>query len=1425
MKKLKGITALIVLMSFLSSNLTSFAATSETTPVVNESFNSYVTYDKPGALSVTGFRYYIDEYQTDDKGLKFELSGAAQKITFKSPATGNYYISFDCVNGGSFDGTLKVNTGSEKTLLKFSDSQIATHNGLELFGVGTTKKNIGVAVNVNAKSYTVYENGKAKISDFYDATISSLDLISFSLEFSSAVVGSVLVLDNVFCIEGGYTDSSRYPKAAFSDKTTDKPEFVKNITEEAYLSVDFEAGKRVNASFQGKGNVCETKVLGDGNSVAFMQKINSSDLYVDVETSNYESDVVVYEMDLYLMNDTSYSHQNLGDSARQFVDLFKLQGKNIVPGDGSKYAISVGEWVNVAVVVDKVECLKTVYVNDKKIAENISINNKFTFANTTEMRVQINGSQTGDNIMFDNVKVYGGSEPREIGEVEQVKASLESGGTVFASEAEQKSFMKGKVGVHTRSGVLYAKDKKTVLEDKPFIENGRTLVPVRAISEAFDIDVDYDEATGVITVGDSAEFSAERNVITIDGEEIELDVPVRLVHSRAYLPLRALCEQVLGKTVLYDNTAVSGGMIVIGDGDISLPEDEDELKKLNDFLLYERPDTQTVLEAIESSPLKGVHPRILATDDDFARIRELCETDKRMIRWKKNLLQTADGMLGDPAYEYVIGDGVRLSPAWSMIPAISVCAMAYQLTGDERYAEQAYVQLEAGASWQGWHPEHTLDTAAVGIGMALGYDWLYNWLTPERREIIEKGMYDNGINDYILGYQNKKASMVRGITATNNWGPTVNAGGAVIALALSDLWPEEAAYIVANSVRGIEEPLVHYAPNGSWYEGIGYSCMTQEYLAYHFAVMDEILGTVYSVDKAEGLSSSARAILYMQSPLGTYAYLDSASVSVQYDAAMFYLAEYYNDSGVVGSWFEGFDSDPQNDDLVRTMLWYKPESAETTADMMLDIYNPGEEVVTGRDQWAETIRTFVGMKGGTPNMAHGHMDIGDFCFYANGAMWTSYVGSENYNLPGFWEYHDDSLRWTYYGLRAEAKNTLVINPDESGGFESNSMATFTRYESKPRGMIGILDMSESHGADKVSEATRAYFLTDNRRSFVVRDEVTLKNESELYWFLQTEQDVKVEGNRVILSRRTNPTNKVAIDFACSDPIEISVGVSEPLATSPKPEGLSDKSKFKRIIVKMKADGAASITAKFTPTDVLGDDVSKYDVSAEEWVIPDGELPEVPILDRLTINGIEYDVNQKNISYFYKASKEHTPPQIVAESSRYSVDTDFASELTGTSKITLFGENGSTAVYTVEFHEIPEVKIDGYVEADIANVSASAIPQLENGVENVLDRDMGTRWSAEGLQYIVVDMGKETDFSAVAMAFYSGNGRKYTLDICVSNDGENFTNVYTGSSSGTTNDYECFAFAPQNARYIKISGNGSDSNGWNSWTEVAVMTAG
>ena len=91
------------------------------------------------------------------------------------------------------------------------------------------------------------------------------------------------------------------------------------------------------------------------------------------------------------------------------------------------------------------------------------------------------------------------------------------------------------------------------------VYKNRTLVPLRFVSEFFGAAVSYDEAAkaGVVkTDSHTAAFPVGESYFTLDGQRIELDAETQLAGGRIMLPLRALCEQVLGLTVDYSNGVI-----------------------------------------------------------------------------------------------------------------------------------------------------------------------------------------------------------------------------------------------------------------------------------------------------------------------------------------------------------------------------------------------------------------------------------------------------------------------------------------------------------------------------------------------------------------------------------------------------------------------------------------------------------------------------------------------------------------------------------------------------------------------------------------------------------------------------------------------------------------------------------------------------
>ena len=77
------------------------------------------------------------------------------------------------------------------------------------------------------------------------------------------------------------------------------------------------------------------------------------------------------------------------------------------------------------------------------------------------------------------------------------------------------------------------------------IIEGRTLVPLRAIFEALDATVEWDNATQTVTSTKNditILVAIGSNTMTKNGESIALDVPAQLINSRTMVPVRAIAE-------------------------------------------------------------------------------------------------------------------------------------------------------------------------------------------------------------------------------------------------------------------------------------------------------------------------------------------------------------------------------------------------------------------------------------------------------------------------------------------------------------------------------------------------------------------------------------------------------------------------------------------------------------------------------------------------------------------------------------------------------------------------------------------------------------------------------------------------------------------------------------------------------------------
>lgn len=105
----------------------------------------------------------------------------------------------------------------------------------------------------------------------------------------------------------------------------------------------------------------------------------------------------------------------------------------------------------------------------------------------------------------------------------------------------------------TSSEIKIVVSGKEIKPETPaYIENGRTMVPLRFISEALGEKVDWKADTNTVIIGDNkATLKIGSNEISAAGKKITIDSPAVIKNSRTFVPLRAISE-ILGAKVEWD---------------------------------------------------------------------------------------------------------------------------------------------------------------------------------------------------------------------------------------------------------------------------------------------------------------------------------------------------------------------------------------------------------------------------------------------------------------------------------------------------------------------------------------------------------------------------------------------------------------------------------------------------------------------------------------------------------------------------------------------------------------------------------------------------------------------------------------------------------------------------------------------------------
>ena len=139
--------------------------------------------------------------------------------------------------------------------------------------------------------------------------------------------------------------------------------------------------------------------------------------------------------------------------------------------------------------------------------------------------------------------------------------------------------------------------------------------------------------------------------------------------------------------------------------------------------------------------LSSSHPRLLVGREQFAALKQNAQAPAGQALAAR-IRHDAELILGYPPQPREMIGRRLLSASRNVLYRVNTLAVAFRLTGKREYADRAIREMLNAASYSDWNPSHFLDVGEMTLAVAVGYDWLYELLTPEQRSAIELALID-----------------------------------------------------------------------------------------------------------------------------------------------------------------------------------------------------------------------------------------------------------------------------------------------------------------------------------------------------------------------------------------------------------------------------------------------------------------------------------------------------------------------------------------------------------------------------------------------------------------------------------------------------------------------------------------------------------